>query len=46
MELYTQHGIEDTIYFPLEETNDWIVDFNKEFDNKRNENNEINPYDN
>jgi len=29
-----------------EETNDWIVDFNKEFDNKRNENNEINPYDN
>lgn len=29
-----------------EETNDWIVDFNKAFDNKRNENNEINPYDN
>jgi hypothetical protein len=29
-----------------EETNDWIVDFNKEFDNKRNDTNEINPYDN
>ena len=29
-----------------EETNDWIVDFNKEFDTKRNENNDINTYDN